>query len=57
MNFEYSEDQQSIQDVAVRMFRDWCADETIRNLYKSPQPMHQELWQQVAQSGLLGSVR
>ena len=55
MNFEYSEDQQSIQDVAVRMFRDWCADETIRNLYKSPQPMHQELWQQVAQSGLLGT--
>lgn len=56
MNFDYNEDQQSIQDVAVRMFRDLCGDETIRNLYKSDQPMHTELWQQVAQSGLLGTA-
>lgn len=56
MNFNYNEDQQSIQDVAARMFRDLCSDETIRNLYKSEQPLHRELWQQVAQSGLLGTA-
>ena len=56
MNFDYTEDQQSIQDVAVRMFRDLCGDETIRNLYKADSTMHTELWQQVAQSGLLGTT-
>ena len=56
MNFNYNEDQQSIQDVAVRMFRDLCSDEAIRNLYKAQQPLHTELWQQVAQSGLLGTA-
>ncbi|RLU00040.1 MAG: acyl-CoA dehydrogenase [Ketobacter sp.] len=56
MNFNYNEDQQSIQDVAIRMFRDLCGDEAIRNLYKQEQPLHTELWQQVAQSGLLGAA-
>jgi alkylation response protein AidB-like acyl-CoA dehydrogenase len=55
MNFSYSEDQQAIADVAVRMFRDLCGDEDIRNLYKAEQPFHKNLWQQVAQSGLLGT--
>ncbi|MEE2733319.1 MAG: acyl-CoA dehydrogenase family protein [Pseudomonadota bacterium] len=56
MNFSYNEDQQSIQDVAVRMFRDLCGDDTIRTLYQAEQPLHRELWQQVAQSGLLGTA-
>ena len=47
MNFNYNEDQQSIQDVAIRMFRDLCGDEAIRNLYKQEQPLHTELWQQL----------
>lgn len=55
MNFSYNEDQQAIQDVAVRMFRDLCGDEEIKNIYKAPQPLHSDLWQQVAQSGLLGT--
>lgn len=55
MNFSYNEDQQAIQDVAVRMFRDLCGDEDIKNIYKTDLPLHSDLWQQVAQSGLLGT--
>ncbi|MCP5019214.1 MAG: acyl-CoA/acyl-ACP dehydrogenase [Ketobacter sp.] len=55
MNFSYNEDQQAIQDVAVRMFRDLCGDEDIKNIYKAELPLHSDLWQQVAQSGLLGT--
>lgn len=56
MNFNYSEDQQAIQDVAIRMFRDLCTDEQIKAIYNSDIPLHQELWQQLAQSGLLGTA-
>lgn len=55
MNFNYSEDQQAIQDVAVRMFRDLSGDEQIKAVYKQSTPLHNELWQQLAQAGLLGT--
>lgn len=55
MNFEYSQDQLSIKDVADRMFRDLCGDEQIKQLFKSEAPLHSELWQQLAQSGLIAA--
>ena len=55
MNFDYSEDQLAIADVANRIFKDLCGDEAIRQLFKTDQPLHRELWQQLATSGLLAA--
>lgn len=56
MNFNYSEDQLSIKEVADRMFRDLCGDDTIKQLFKTEQPFHAELWQQLASAGLLATA-
>jgi alkylation response protein AidB-like acyl-CoA dehydrogenase len=37
------------------MFRDLCGDEHIKQLYRQPLPLHKELWQQLAASGMLGT--
>ncbi len=55
MNFNYNEDQQAIEDVAVRIFRDLCGDEQLKQLYRQPQPLHKELWSQLASAGILGT--
>ena len=55
MNFNYNEDQQAIEDVAVRIFRDLCDDEQLKHLYRQPQPLHKELWSQLASAGILGT--
>lgn len=55
MNFDYSEDQLAIADVANRIFKDLCGDEAIRQLFKTDQPLHRDLWQQLASSGLLAA--
>lgn len=55
MNFEYSQDQIAIKDVADRMFRDLCGDEQIKQIFKSDAPLHAELWQQLGQSGLIAA--
>lgn len=55
MNFNYSEDQLAIKDVAERMFRDLCSDEQIKLCFKQAQPFHKELWQQLATAGLLAT--
>ncbi len=55
MNFNYTEDQLAIKDVAERMFRDLCSDEHIKQCFKQPQPFHRELWQQLAAAGLLAT--
>lgn len=56
MNFTHSEDQLAIKDVADRMFRDLCSNDTIKQLYKADRPFHAELWQQLGGAGLLGAV-
>lgn len=56
MNFNYSEDQLAIKDVADRMFRDLCGDEQIRALFKTALPFHAELWAQLAGAGLLAAT-
>lgn len=55
MNFNYTEDQLAIKDVAERMFRDLCTDEQIKQCFKQVQPFHKELWQQLATAGLLAT--
>lgn len=55
MNFSFTEDQQTIKDVADKIFRDLCDDETIRMAFKEPQPLHKQLWQQLGESGLLAA--
>lgn len=55
MNFNYTEDQLAIKDVAERMFRDLCSDEQIKQCFKQAQPFHKELWQQLATAGLLAT--
>ncbi len=56
MNFNYSEDQLAIKDVADRMFRDLGGDDTIKQCFKAEQPFHAELWQQLGGAGLLGTA-
>lgn len=55
MNFSFSDDQLTIKDVADKIFRDLCDDETIRQLSKEPEPVHRTLWKQLGESGLLGA--
>lgn len=55
MNFNYTEDQLAIKDVADRMFRDLCSDDQIKQCFKQPQPFHRELWNQLASAGLLAT--
>jgi alkylation response protein AidB-like acyl-CoA dehydrogenase len=55
MDFKLSEDQIAIRDVVDRMFADLCADDRIREVYASAQPLHRELWQQLAEAGVLGA--
>lgn len=56
MNFNYSEDQLAIKEVADRMFRDLCSDDVIKEHFKTAQPFHAELWQQLANAGLLATA-
>lgn len=56
MNFNYSEDQLAIKDVADRMFRDLGGDDTIKQCFKAEKPFHAELWQQLGGAGLLGTA-
>lgn len=55
MKFSFSDDQLTIKDVADKIFRDLCDDETIRQAYKQPLPLHTALWKQLGESGLLGA--
>ncbi|CBL43881.1 predicted acyl-CoA dehydrogenase [gamma proteobacterium HdN1] len=56
MNFNYSEDQLTIRDAAERIFRDLCADDALRDLYRKEPPFHRELWQALASAGLLAAT-
>ena len=55
MNFSFNDDHLTIKDVADKIFRDLCDDETIRQLSKEPEPVHRTLWKQLGESGLLGA--
>ncbi len=52
MEFKFSEEQQAIADAAEPVFSDLCGDEKIKDLNASDNPLHTELWQQLAESGM-----
>jgi alkylation response protein AidB-like acyl-CoA dehydrogenase len=56
MKFRFSDEQQAISDAAEPVFADLCKDETIKNLNAGDNPFHNELWQQLAESGMHGLV-
>ena len=56
MDFRFNDDQQAIQDAASRVFSELCGDDVIKQLCNEPLSMHAALWQQLADSGMLGLV-
>ena len=58
MDFTITEQQQSIYDACERIFIDHCSDDKIKalslDLNLEQANMHTELWQQLADSGILG---
>jgi len=55
MNFEFSDEQQSIADLAHQILSDHCTQERLRAVEKSDGPrFDRELWNEVAQAGLVG---
>jgi len=56
VEFRFSEEQQSIADAAEPVFSDLCSDETIKDLNSGDKPMHADLWQQLAESGMHGLI-
>lgn len=56
MNFNYTEDQQAIKDVAEKIFSDLGTDEIIKSCFDAEQPFYKELWAQLASSGLLAAT-
>lgn len=55
MDFNLNDDQNAIKDVVDRIFADLCADDVIKDVYSAEQPLHRELWKQLAEAGLLGT--
>ena len=55
MNFEFSDEQLSIADLAHQILSDHCTQERLRAVEKSDGPrFDNELWNEVAQAGLVG---
>ncbi len=54
MNFDFSEEQRAIADMAGSVFADYCNDDQIRAFWDSGKDYDAALWQQLAETGLLG---
>ncbi|MEZ5571465.1 MAG: acyl-CoA dehydrogenase family protein [Halioglobus sp.] len=54
MNFTFSEDQQSIRELAHQIFTDRSTDEQLLAFSRSGKTYDEELWQTLAEQGLLG---
>ncbi len=54
MDFDFNEEQKAIVNAAERVFSDLCSDDRIKEINGENQPFHAELWQQLAESGMLG---
>ena len=51
MNFEFSEEQQFIQDQAANFLREQCGTEVVREILDTDTPYHHKLWQDVVGLG------
>jgi alkylation response protein AidB-like acyl-CoA dehydrogenase len=54
MNFDLSEEQRAIADMASSVFADYCNDDQIRAFWDSGKDYDDGLWRQLAETGLLG---
>jgi len=54
MNFEFSEDQTSIRELAYQIFTDRATDEFLLDFSRTEATYDNELWQTLADQGLLG---
>lgn len=55
MDFNLTDDQQTIRDVVDRIFADLCGDDSIKAAYAEAPPFQRGLWQQLAEAGVLGA--
>lgn len=56
MEFDFSEEQRAIADMATSVFADYCNDDQIRVFWDSGKSHDEALWQQLAETGLLGLI-
>lgn len=56
MNFSYSEEQQSLRQLAAQIFNDRVTDDFRREFGRSGAPYDAELWKTLAGAGLLGTA-
>ena len=56
MDFRLSEDQESIRDLARKIFESEADEDSFKALHKSGEWMNRGLWNALAQSELLGVV-
>ena len=54
MDFSISEERQELVDAAERVFAQYCDDDQIKALSEQSGPVHEHLWQQLAETGMLG---
>ena len=54
MDFSFSEDQIAIRELAYQIFTDRATDEFLLDFYRNDDAYDQQLWQTLAEQGLLG---
>lgn len=54
MDFQLTDDQRSLRDLAARIFDDACGDDAVRAFAETGQPYDAALWRTLADAGLLG---
>lgn len=54
MNFDFSDDQTAIRELALQIFADRATDEFMLKFSRSGQTYDEDLWRTLAQQGLLG---
>ncbi len=54
MHFKFTEDQNAIRDLAAQIFADRASDEFLLNFSRSGETYDDQLWQTLAEQGLLG---
>ncbi len=54
MDFNFTDDQHAIRDLAAQIFRDRASDETLLTFSRTGETYDEGLWQTLAEQGLLG---
>ena len=54
MDFRFSEDQKSIQELSRKIFESEVSEDSLKALSKSPESVHQKVWDALGQAELLG---